>query len=62
MSEYMEERSPSEERQAVAAFAKMNPLPCRGSILEKLQDRSDEFGEFMFNIILGALKPGAEPF
>ncbi len=58
----MSERTAEEERQAVAAFAKTNPLPCRGSILEKIQEREDEFGEFLFNIILGTLKPGAEAF
>jgi hypothetical protein len=58
----LEERSSFEERQAVATFAKTNPLACRGSILEKLQQRCDEFGEFMFNIVLGTLKPGSEPF
>ncbi len=56
------ERTPTEERQDVAAFAKENPLLSRGSILEKLQERGDEFGEYMFNIILGTLNPGATPF
>ncbi len=58
----MAERSPSEERTAVAAYAKENPFPSKEYILEKLQERADEFGEFMFNVILGTLKPGANPF
>jgi hypothetical protein len=58
----MSERSPKEERDAVAAYAKANPFPSKEYILDKLQERNDGFGEFMFNVILGTLKPGANPF
>jgi hypothetical protein len=58
----MTEYSSSQERAAVAAYAKANPFPSKEYILEKLQERNDGFGEFMFNIILGTLKPGENPF
>ena len=49
-----------QERTAVAAFAKANPFPSRMEILQKTQERNDDFGLYMFMIILGLQKPGTK--
>lgn len=53
------DRTPEEERELVAQFAKNNPFPSRLDILELTQKRKDEFGMYMFTVLLGLQKPKA---
>ena len=55
----MNYESAHQERTAVAAFAKapQNKFPSRMEILTKTQERKDEFGMYMFLVLLGLQKP-----
>jgi hypothetical protein len=58
----MNYESAQQERDAVAAYAKapQNKFPSRMEILTKTQERKDEFGLYMFMIVLGQQKPGTK--
>lgn len=58
----MNYESAKQERDAVAAYAKApgNEFPSRIEILAKTQERKDEFGMYMFFVLLGLQKPGTK--
>ena len=62
ISNQMDYHSVQQERDAVAAYTKSpeNKFPSRMEILTKTQERKDEFGMYMFLVVLGLQKPGTK--